>query len=155
MAVETKEHVIGEYAYQIQMLGAALGKKVFMRLVRVVAPAVEAESVAKFAELLTDEQLDFLCDTFAKVTQFSPVDDPSKQFALSTKGLFDSHFAGKYGEMMKWLWACIETNYESFFAEMGLTPELLKHLTSLNGLTPTPANPTGSSGASSIKDGAL
>jgi hypothetical protein len=124
---ETKSVTIDGFQYQIAQLGAKLGKKVLAHLMRVIGPAFEAsDPVAKFASTFTDDEFDYLCDTFVATTQFSAEDSPDKVFLL--KDHFDSHFANRYGAMMKWLWACVDANFGTFLGELGLTPEVREQM---------------------------
>lgn len=149
---ETVSKSIDGFEYQIQQLGAKQGKTVMARMLRVFAPAAEAsDPIAKLAAALTDAELDFLCDTFAKVTQFSAADKP--QAVLRLSDFFDDHFAGRYGAMVKWLWACVEVNYGTFLADVGLGPNDLANLMGrATALTQT--NLIGASGALSAPVGA-
>lgn len=150
---EVREHVIDGFTYKVEKLGAKVGKRVLARMIRIVGPAIEAENtLEKLCSSLTDEHLDFLCDTLAAATRFSPEDNP-KNVEWLLKDQFDDHFSGRYGAMMKWLKASVETNYVNFFEELGLTPALLEALMkSANPLMSTPpTSPTSPSGASSVR----
>ncbi len=150
MSREVKEHNIDGFTYQIAQLGAKQGKKVLAHLMRVIGPAFEAsDPVAKFAATFSDDEFDFLCDTFAKTTQFYADEDPAKVFDLASK--FDDHFTARYGSLLKWLWACVDSNYSAFLSELGLTPEVRDQLltaartemTSSMSKAPTPIGPSG------------
>ena len=147
---EVLDHVIDGTTYKIQKLGAKVGKRVLARMIRLVGPAIEAENtLEKLCSALTDEQLDFFCDTFAAATRLSPEDKPEVELRLTD--VFDDHFAGRYGAMMKWLKASVETNYANFFDELGLTPALLEARMKSAVGTMTPTSPTTPSGASSVR----
>jgi hypothetical protein len=124
---ETKTVTISGVEYQITQLGAKQGRAVLARLLKILGPAAEATNpVVELSKTVTEDELEFLCSTFAKVTQFSP--ESGKLFLLADQ--FDLHFAGKYGEMFQWLWACLEANYATFLGGLGLDvknlPELAK-----------------------------
>lgn len=72
---------------------------------------------------LSDEDLDYFCDAFAKSTQLQAT---NTYVGLDTT--FDEHFAGKYGAMFRWLWACLKLNYNGFLAEFGISAEALESL---------------------------
>lgn len=149
MARDTKQHIINGFKYDITQLGAKAGRTVLARVLRVVAAASEGngeEAFAKFANAMTDEQLDYLCETFAKTTMVGP-EGQDRMVPLSD--CFDNHFAGKYGDMLKWLWAAMETNYASFLSEMGLDAEALKAKAAEMMIGGSPASPTPQSGTSS------
>lgn len=159
MAIDTKSHVISGTTYDIQQLGAKLGKKILMRLFRSVAPAFAADepgdALATFAKSMTDEDLDYLCDAFAKVTMVQP-DGGAPDARVLLADRFDTHFAGKYGQMLKWLWAAIDTNFETFFDDLGFNAKQREQL--LSGMKAemlgTPTQKTSSSGASSVRSSA-
>lgn len=127
MALEQKSTVIGEYEYTVTQLPARQGKSVAVRLGRILAPlakegadgeeADKAAGLVALFEKLDDKDVDFLCDVFMKTTSFHKLGD-MKQPELSH--FFDEHFAGRYGQMFKWLQFCAEVNFGSFLGEVGL-----------------------------------
>lgn len=156
---DTRKHTINGVNYEIQQLGAKEGRRVLARIMRAVAGAAgaaqgqkdpleaAAAGASKLAEALTDEEIDFLCDTFAKCTQFEPA--PGKLLLLADQ--FDDHFAGRYGAMVKWLWAAMETNYSSFLSDLGLNAladGVRGAMTGLTKASPTPLSGDSSSPAS-------
>lgn len=155
---ETRPHVIDGFTYSIQQLGAKEGRIVLARILRIVGGAIaagaaggEGESnvtaaVGKLVESLPDAEVNFLCDTFAKGTQVSAEDTPDKVVLM--KDVFDDHFAGRYGAMVKWLMAALETNFGSFLDGLGLDVEALKEKAKA-AMSGSPASPTPPSGASS------
>lgn len=163
---EVREHVIGEFTYKIQQLGSSDGRKVMTRVIKVMGPVTTqalaggadddtkmAKAVGKLCELLSDADLDYLCNTFSRVTRLSRNDDPSKELILAQ--VIEDHFAGKYGTMLAWLWACFKTNYSNFLDE--LPAELKEAMAALmapatDGKSTT--GPTTASGASLLRAGA-
>jgi hypothetical protein len=147
---ESKQHTFDGFTYTIQQLGAKEGRVVLARIARIVAAAAAGEgadeSVAKLAEKLTDAEVNFLCDTFTKTTQVAA---EGTDKVLRLEDVFDSHFAGQYGAMLKWLWAALETNFGSFFANLGVDPAALASGVTNMLKSSTPTSPTASSGASS------
>jgi hypothetical protein len=156
---ETVQTTIGDTTYHITKLGTKDSRRIGRRLARIFGVSAEAEQkAAKFFEVLSDDEFDFLCDTFAKVTMISPADSPlnaatgapEKMWALTAK--MDDHFSGHLGLMMQWLKACVEANFGNFLEELG--PELKAYMEAL--ATPEPpmmtiGAPTGSFGASSVR----
>jgi hypothetical protein len=156
---EIRNHEIDGWTYVIQQLGAKQGRIVLARVLRVVAGAAGAASAAegeedggaalaaigKLSESLSDSEIDFLCDTFAKTTRIAR---DGKEILLSDGSNFDDHFAGRYGAMMKWLWAALETNFSSFLTDMGLDVGALAETVKTAMKTAT-SSPTAPSGASS------
>jgi hypothetical protein len=126
---DVREFTIGTHVFKIERLGAKLGKKVLARLIRSFGPAFEADdTVTKLVEQLTDEQLDYFCDTFAASTRLSPTDKPELEWQL--KDRFDDIFSGHYGHMSLWLKSCVETNYADFLSELGVTADTVTTLLS-------------------------
>ncbi len=159
---ETIVKTIGDSNYYIAQLGVKEARRIGRRLAKVFAVSAEAELKAeKFFEVLTDEEFDFLCDTFAKSTTVSPADSPimaqtgqpEKMWPLM--GRMDAQFSGHLGLLMQWLKACVEVNFGNFLDDLG--PELKEMLLTLaakSAETETTAPAAvliGSSGASSMR----
>jgi len=114
---DTKVHEIDGYRYHVQQLGAKSGRAVLAKLLGILGPAADSqEPIARLAEKLTDADLDYLCDVFGKATQVENTDKPGAM--LRVCDVFDDHFAGRYGAMLRWLWVCLETNYADFLGEL-------------------------------------
>jgi hypothetical protein len=124
---DVKSKVIDAYNYRIQQLGAKQGRAVLARLMKLMGPIADAdnegEAFAKIAASISDDDLDYFCRVFGAATQFHAVTDDKRVFQLD-EATFDEHFAGRYGEMLKWLWACIDANFANFFAGLGINPQL-------------------------------
>lgn len=159
---ESRTHLINGFSYTIQQLGAKDGRRVLARLLRSVAGAAGEASdlvkegsngaeaalagIAKLVENLSDADVDYLCDTFAPTTLYGP---EGKDVQLQLKDSFNDHFAGKYGDMVRWLWAALETNYASFFDGLGLDVGAWVEKAK-NAMSPTTPKPsTEASGSSS------
>lgn len=113
MARETKETTIEGTKYRVVQVGAKVGRKVALKLGKVLASGAKDN----FAESLNDDDVDFLCEEFSKVTEV--FFDSGKALYLNT--VFDEQFAGKYFEMYKWLEFCIELNFGDSLKKAGLT----------------------------------
>lgn len=134
---ETKSKQIGSrgYTYHVTQFGAKEGGRVLVRLLKMVGAAAggalsgDDESafsleaigrlLSNLAESVTEDDFDYLCDTFAKATNVSGGDFKGP-VSLTTDGLFDLHFAGAYAELGQWLMFAIEVNFGSFFPEGGI-----------------------------------
>lgn len=128
---EVQIHNIDGTDYRIQQLGAKVGKTVLMRLFRIAGPAMEAkddEQVTRLLGALGDAEVDFLCETFAKTTAVCMTNAKGQACELELSNIFDEHFAGKYDLMLKWLWACIKANFETFPKGLGLDADKLRAL---------------------------
>ena len=112
--------IIDGIPFTIQQLGAKAGRKVLTRLTKVVGSGFADDSFTAAMTALTDNDIDFLCDTFASATTYT-IDGGAHVFELAAD--FDELFAGKYETMLLWLWACLKINFESFLSRLGITPE--------------------------------
>lgn len=123
MAIETRARAIDGKQYKVTQLGAVQGRKVFTRLLRIIAPLLAAKDpslgLADVAAHITEADLDALCEVFAAKTMIPTTMSNGAEVPLA--GVFDDHFAANYGGMMRWLMFCLEVNFASFFAETGLS----------------------------------
>lgn len=130
---ETKKKKIGdrEYTYHVTQFGAREGGRVLVRLLKMVGGAVgeavkgEAEHfdmttvgkmIGNLADTVSEEDFDYLCDTFAKASEVSG-GEYREPVLLTTDGVFDLHFAGAYVELGQWLLFAVEVNFGSFLGE--------------------------------------
>lgn len=148
--VETR--TIGNAIFKIQQLGAKEGRLVLARILRAVGPAIEDADhiLSKLAASLADAEVTYLCDTFAKTTMVAMSDTPDREVPLT--GVFDDIFAGNYGDMLKWLWECLQVNFGSFLADLGLDANTLTQAMQ-SGKSLIPTSPTMPFGGSSLKVG--
>lgn len=125
---ETKH--IGGFTYQVTQLDAITGRKAFTRLMKVIGPAIgklqgaggeDASLGQAFAELtgnLSEEDVDYFCDVFAKQTAVSG-GDLREGAEPQLSDIFSIHFAGRYFELMQWLVFAFKVNFSSFFGGAG------------------------------------
>lgn len=125
--LKQSEKVIGNNTYKVTALGAIKGRAVFIMLLRLFGATADGlkkdtllSALQDLAKNLTDADLTFLCDTFAKVTDVQLPDGRSPRLA----DVFDLHFSENYLEMFEWLAFCLEVNFSSFFR--GLAERLAK-----------------------------
>jgi hypothetical protein len=152
-----QEKTIKGNTYRVKQLGAKEGRRVLARLLQIlgggVAGLAEAfagdggkvsafKGVQAIADQMTPEQMDFFCDTFAKLTQVTLQD--GKTPLLSD--VFDEHFAGNYWEMTEWLLFALEVNFGNFLDASGTIGNLFSQP---KGKQPSvsPQGSTGTSGA--------
>jgi len=118
---------IKEHTYTVRLLSSGLGLQVAARLMNLLGPGIKGmneeednggKMVAFVGELLSDPKLDqqlkFFTDTFQTV---SSVQIAGKEVELSS--IYETHFMGKYFELIRWLVFCFEVNHGSFLAELG------------------------------------
>lgn len=116
LKTETKQ--IGEYEYKVTQLDAITGKRAALRFARAVGPALaaiaegksEAAAVVSLTSSMTEEDLDYFCDIFAKSTSVVLANGKEPQLAP----IFGVHFAGNYRAMMEWLLFCAVVNFGNF-----------------------------------------
>lgn len=112
---------IGEHQYRITALSANEGKRIYLRLIKVLAPGLaqlptlkDAANVDKLLGVVTgsldgldEATLDMFCETFGKATELQVSND---QWITLEPAAFGEHFCGRYGDMTRWLIECIKAN---------------------------------------------
>lgn len=149
---EVVDVAIGDWVYHIEKLGSVVGRKLVMRCMRVVGPAFAegVDAIPVLCSTLTDADLDYVCDEFAKKTSCSPASNPAAEFYLAQQ--MDKHFSGHYGRLVLWLKACFEVNYGDFLGELGVDVESLRAKLAVFQTMSAPTTvPTGPSGAASLR----
>ena len=111
MMRESKTKVIGGEEYQVTQMGAVKGSQVFVRLVKVLGPLM-GDNLEAALSALKEEDVTYLINAFQPYTMIQGKGDLS--------GFFDVHFAGKYKEMLEWLFFSVEVNFGSFLGANGL-----------------------------------
>lgn len=116
----------GGKTFRVTQLGALQGRKVFLRLIKILGPVLSAAQGAENPEQATsallgtigdhvsEDDFEFLCDVFAASTEVLG-DTPGK--AVDLKDVFDVVFIGNYKAMLEWLAFAVKLNYESFFTD--------------------------------------
>lgn len=117
------------FTYHIKPLGARSAGRLFVRVSRLAAGAVEGvmqelsvggadvslSAVGKMfsglAREVSEDDFDHLCDIFSPCTTVSGGELPAR---LPLKAMFDTHFVGALPDMFLWLGACLEVNYGGF-----------------------------------------
>ena len=113
--------VLGPVSYKITAMDAKQGRTIFVHLMKVMGPMVKAKTDLSTALTQLDtNDVDILCDAFAKSTTISYTDPTaggaeSKGVQLSI--VFGEHFSAAYKTMFMWLSACAELNYGDFLGE--------------------------------------
>jgi hypothetical protein len=142
--LKTEEKVIGEHGYRVTQLPGIKGRKVLVRLYKILGPALAAlidDTVQKPAQTITqysaddvelssvsaalsvlavklrEDDLEYLCEQLAACTLVN-IEDTDKWVPLS-KDLQNVVFAGAYKEMFLWLGFALEVNYGGFFDGVG------------------------------------
>lgn len=121
---ETKE--IEGSVYHVRVLGATEGRKMLVRLMRVLGPALGEflvnrkgetlsdsdvlPAIAILGQRLTEEDLEYVVAKFAEATE---IEKEGRRVILSK--IQELHFAGNYVAMFKWIWFCLQTNFSAAF----------------------------------------
>lgn len=144
MAIKQETETIEGHAYTVRQFGARTGMTVAFRMFKVLGPAlgklavlkdlkdgkatklpeggveVLLESVFKsVADMAKEEDFLYLVDQFQEVTTLHHrlPDGPGTVVPVALKTVFDDHFAGRYGALLKWFLFAGRVNFSSFFSE--------------------------------------
>lgn len=131
MAREQVAFKVGETSYRVTQFGASQGRSILLLLAKVASATFEgaapggslkaladadfASAMKAFFESVDDVKLDRVCREFAAVCEFDAGGD--RWPVLGTGTFFDDHFAGKYQNLVGWLFECIKANFAGFFDE--------------------------------------
>lgn len=152
--IQSKTKRIGEFEYKSVMFPAGAGLEILVELKSVLGDSVgslmggEIETaIAKIGGNYSNAEVRELV---ARLLQWTYVEGYTEP--VSTKAIFDTHFAGSYGRLFKVVAFAIEVNYSDFFDElknalagaMGNFDALLQKM-GATGAIPSP-NPSGSNG---------
>jgi hypothetical protein len=126
-----EEKTIGDVTYKVTPLVATKGRKVFLRLLKAVSPAISSfggfnseniDSVlgaigAALRQMdVSEEDFEYFIQTFTSTTRLVMPDGREPKL----EDVFDTHFAQSYGTMFKWLYFCLEVNFGSIPKELGI-----------------------------------
>lgn len=134
MPIDRHSTTIDGDRYEMTLLGATQGYRLFHRLFQMFGPSLgkllDAASSAGniqdvdlasegvvdlFRALTTDvreQDLDYLIESLKKQTHVSPGDTEK---TVPMTGVFELHFSGKMGAMFRWLAWGLKVQYQSFF----------------------------------------
>lgn len=128
--LESTSKEIGKTKYLLTQFGAKKGRSVLLRLFKVLGPGIGvlaqdtdkvADAIRMLSESIKEEDLDYLCDEFAKVTKVYKVAKMASgdtEILTDLLPMFDSHFRNAYGEMFMWLAQSIHFNFADFLVEI-------------------------------------
>lgn len=155
-AYEKKQKQIGEFTYEVTMLGAKIANRVLIKLGKSVGPVfmlaamggMNAGRMVEAIKGLDEDDFDWVVLQFALKTDVTLADGRTPN--LGNPALFDMHFAGRYSEEFEWLEFAIEANFGPFFLELWQKAKARAAAKSATTPTPSPStSPTTSTGASS------
>ena len=136
--METQTRHIGDHNYRISQLSTKPGRRLLTRLFGIISPTMAklvgdsqvkgkafklseltaaglGSAIETLGAVIKEEDLDHFCDVLAEQTLLQT--GPDKWVPLAS--VMEVHFAGKYDELLQWLFASLEVNYSSFFAKLG------------------------------------
>ncbi len=164
MPVQTKTFEVDGDQYEITQLGAKQGRKLWLKLLHSIAPAIKELSKS---EVKTLDKSVVLAALSAAIEN---LDDATTEALYEAYGatctvliretgntpnltgaVFDQHFAAKYVSMSKWLWECTSYNFGSFLSDtsFGSVKSLFKRVAAETlSKSESPKDSTGSSGES-------
>lgn len=129
---------VGEHTYRIYMLDATRGYPLYFKLLGQVGEVLEGGGklqstgqelalamLGRALRSLTPELMGELIKAFGASSQVVLPDGKGQP----VQAVFAMHFAGKYGEMLGWLFECAKVNFQSF-----LPPSLTELLNAEGGL---------------------
>ncbi len=156
MSRKEKSFTIDGEVYTATQLGALEGRKLWLKIVKVLAgpmrqlnEAQNAEgevvlrAISGVVEGLNDETTEELYEAFGKSCTVR-VGERSPNL---TGVIFDNHFAGEYVRMSQWLGQMILFNFASFLGD-GATGKLAELTSRAASKFASPTESTGSSGES-------
>lgn len=124
-----KSFVVDGFDYKATMLGALQGRRLWLKLLHVLAGPLKAlashetfdqaagvGAVAALIDALDDGTAEELYEVFGK----SCLVRNGERWPQLEGVVFDTHFAGRYVEMSKWLGEMIVFNFAGFLGDMSL-----------------------------------
>jgi hypothetical protein len=155
--LKSQSRVIGNHTYKVRQLGASEGRKMLVRLVKVLGPVLAALLRATKGQKLPPAKVEETPEPTAPEATEAPAEAPLEVFCsrlsevdldylVSTLGpctevilpdgrvqaltldVQEMHFAGSYGEMFKWLGFALEVNYSDFFGKSSAVVEALTRM---------------------------
>ena len=120
---------IDGHEYNIRQLGALEGRRLWLKLLQVLAAPLKslagagkfdeatlAQALAAVVENLDDRTAEELYEVFGRNCEVKEGD----RWPQLTGVIFDTHFAGRYVAMSQWLGECVVFNFAGFFEGMSL-----------------------------------
>ena len=138
MPIEPKEALIGNRKYTFNTFPAIKGTKLFFDLLNLIGPfigqagasvkgaslkeimeanvdmSIMAKAIGGLAQQMHDDK------TFSLIMSLITLGGTRVDGVEITNPVFDAHFAGNYGELVRLLKAIVMENYSSFFGVNGI-----------------------------------
>lgn len=154
-----QERQIGErgHVYIVAQLGALVGLRASVRLSKILGKSVGStlagSSASKISELgfreagqmmlevtdlVTEDELEHFVRLFMPTTRVRLSDGKTPMLG----DIFDTHFAGHYGELLGWLSFCLEVNYADFFGVLAKAKAAMRAAFAAQDSTEPSASPS-------------
>ena len=161
--IQEKTITIGAGEYRIKQLGAREGRKLYLKVAKVLAEGVRValsggdevaneklvvDALAGVVDAIDEATLEEMCEIFGKHTAVKVVTDKGTNWPDLIGVVFDQHFAANYGEMTMWLGECVVFNFASFLGVTSLGSAIEKAQAAAASRSASPKTTTGSSSAS-------
>lgn len=144
MPLQSKQIRIGKNEYQLDQLGALEGRKLYLKVAKILAGGARSltsagargagdldESViggalAGIVESIDEETLEEMCSVFGAKSRVKVANGKEVRWPELVGVVFDQHFAGEYGEMTLWLGECLVLNFAGFLGVTSLGSAVAK-----------------------------
>jgi hypothetical protein len=133
--IQSETRTIGGDEYEVTQLPSGRGRKLLLRLLRIVGPAIAelvkdgtssvklsdvsadglAAALQELAARLTEDDFEYAVRELTSGTKVRIAGGP----AVKLETVSELHFAGNYGAMLSWLGFALEVNFRSFFGGLG------------------------------------
>lgn len=130
MAIKEKDVAIAGRDYKLTQLGAVEGRKLWIAVLRVLAPTIRAlasakelnqeavfTAVATVVENLDDETHNALAEAFRRKSRIRSGENWPE---LSREEIFDDAFAGNYVAYTQWLGENLVFNFANFLGDISI-----------------------------------
>ncbi len=122
MAEQSKK--IGTTIYTVTPFGARRGRAVLFQLTKLLGGAMGAlagdggisDAVSTWSATAREEDFEAVCMALEGCTEITIDVSATLPVKQPLVAWFDTHFVGKYDEMLAWLVFALEVNFSSFFA---------------------------------------
>lgn len=152
MALTNQKRVhIDGHDYEITQLGALRGRKLWLKLLHVIAEPLKtlgslekldeqalAKVVASAIEGLDEATVEEFCEVYGQ----SCTVRVGERWPTLTGEVFDQHFARRYVSMSKWLLECTTYNFADFLGDSSLGSLAEKLRSGATKTSPTPSPTT-------------
>ena len=159
-----KSELIDGFTYEVTQLGAIEGRRLLVKLSKVLLPALGAlvkgadgniadvdlskidlaGAAEALATAMDPDEFDRIVDQLAGTTE---VWGPGfGDLGGNLPRAFDEHFSARYASMLKWLAFALKVNFSDFFDGKGSVAGLVAGLRSPVAPSASPSTSTGSSG---------